>query len=203
MNGKVIDPRDAIHRSLKIPGWYEDEELEALWLMCQEAVERDGVLEVGCFCGRTSSLFAQFMQTLPFQVQLTFIDPFLPHLMHGLDMAQAKVDFTRFLQEIGAPYRLIEKRTIDTAPEELPNRIDLVHIDGDHTKVAVEIDCELLLPLVRPGGIACFHDYGLRHFDVAAVVDEVCANWDLVGTFGTVRALRKRAGGAVCGKRPR
>jgi predicted O-methyltransferase YrrM len=186
-----MDLWQAISYSMKVSGWYEEDELEALWKMCRESVHHHGILEVGCFAGRTSSLLAQFLQTLLPPAALTFIDPFLSDSMKGYDMVQTKAEFSRCLREIGTPYRLVEKRTIDVTPAELPERIDFLHIDGDHTKTAVETDCRLLLPLVRPGGIACFHDYGRRAFDVTNVVDRMCADWRLIGTFGTVRALQK------------
>lgn len=183
--------RHALSYSTRLAGWYELDELRALWRMCRRAVRYEGILEVGCFAGRTSSLLAQFVQTLRRPVPLTFIDPFQPRFMGGVDMRTVRQTFTRCLGEIGTPYTLIEKRTIDTTPADLPERIDLLHVDGDHSKVAVETDLRLLLPLVRPGGIACFHDYGRDAFDVTEVVDDLCRNWDVIGTFRTVRACRK------------
>jgi SAM-dependent methyltransferase len=187
-----MDLRRAIAFSKKINGWYAEEELEALWKMCVDAVQSCGIVEVGCFAGRTSSLLAHFVKTLAAPVPLIFIDPYSPDYMKGFNIEGAKSQFTRCLREIGTPYKLIERRTVDTNPADLPPQVDLVHVDGDHTKNAVENDCQLLLPLVREGGIACFHDYGRQAFAVTAVVDTLCADWTLIGTFGTVRALRKK-----------
>jgi SAM-dependent methyltransferase len=188
----MMDFQRALSCSRTIRGWYEDDELEALWRMCFEAVDHDGILEVGCFAGRTSSLLAQFVQTLNHPVPLIFIDPFLPQFMKGYDMVSAREEFIRRLNEIGTPYRVVEKRTIDTTAADLPARIDLLHVDGDHSRAGVEADGRLLLPLLRTGGIACFHDYGRQAFDVTSVVDELCRDWNVIGTFGTVRAVQKR-----------
>lgn len=39
---------------------------------------------------------------------------------------------------------------------------DLVFVDSFHTQAAVERDIELVVPLVKPGGVIAFHDYGLK-----------------------------------------
>lgn len=47
------------------------------------------------------------------------------------------------------------------APILKPASFDLVFIDAFHERSAVEKDAALCLPLVRPGGIIAFHDYGV------------------------------------------
>ena len=37
-------------------------------------------------------------------------------------------------------------------------RVDILFIDGDHTYDGVKKDFEMYSPLVRPGGLICFHD---------------------------------------------
>lgn len=37
--------------------------------------------------------------------------------------------------------------------------IDLLIIDGDHSEEAVDKDCALWLPRLRPGGVVAFHDF--------------------------------------------
>jgi len=64
-----------------IQGWYKDKELIGLWEMCFQAVQHRGIVEVGCFHGRSSSLFAHFAKSRLNPVSLTFIDPFLPWKM--------------------------------------------------------------------------------------------------------------------------
>lgn len=36
--------------------------------------------------------------------------------------------------------------------------VDVLFIDGDHTYEGVLADFEMYMPLVRPGGLVCFHD---------------------------------------------
>jgi SAM-dependent methyltransferase len=183
----------AIRYASGIKGWYEPAELRGLWDMCSLALADGGILEVGCFHGRSSSLLALFVQTLGRAVPLIFIDPFQSHFMQGFDIVAAKADFLGHMHEIGVPYRLFEQRSADIPRNELPAGIDLLHVDGDHAKRALETDCEILLPVLRPGGVVCFHDYR-PDFPVVEVVDRVCGGWQELGTFGNMRALRRPLG---------
>lgn len=57
----------------------------------------------------------------------------------------------------------------------LPDDLDLVLIDGDHSAYGVRADWEHYEPKVRPGGIILFHDYqNRRDFPgIADLVDEI------------------------------
>lgn len=50
-----------------------------------------------------------------------------------------------------------------------PRQIDMVYIDAEHTREAVERDIELWMPHVRHGGILAGHDYGVFEGVTAAV----------------------------------
>jgi predicted O-methyltransferase YrrM len=178
----------SIAYSCRVPGWYTPQELTGLWEMCSLVVGRNGILEVGSFHGRSSSLFAHFALNLPYPVPITLIDPFLP--WKGWDMERARRELRTRMERIAIPYVLIEQRVADIPRAQLPAAVDLVHIDGDHDGAAVELDCRGLLPLLRPGGIACFHDYR-PDFAVPEVVERWCPGWPVAGTFGSMRGLRK------------
>lgn len=179
---------NAVAYSRAVKGWYTDVELDGLWEMCLRAVRHRGIVEVGCFHGRSSSLFAHFAKGQLSPVPLTFIDPFLP--WKAWDLKDAKRYFQRHMTQIGVAYRLIEKRTAEIEREDLPIEADLIHIDGDHLKTSVETDCRVLFPLLRPGGVVCFHDYR-PDFEVMDVVNRLCAGWPIAGTFGSMRSLVK------------
>jgi predicted O-methyltransferase YrrM len=69
------------------------------------------------------------------------------------------------LDSVIVPLRM----TFDMALENVPDQIDLLHIDGLHTWESVNHDFEIYGPRVRPGGLVLFHDVnadfeGMRRF---------------------------------------
>jgi len=60
-------------------------------------------------------------------------------------------------------------RTEDVLPVLRPASFTFAFIDGYHTTEAVAHDAQLVLPLLRPGALLAFHDYG--RFGVTRAVD--------------------------------
>jgi predicted O-methyltransferase YrrM len=57
--------------------------------------------------------------------------------------------------------------------------ISVLFIDGMHSYEAVKQDCELYLPLLRPGGYVAFHDYNNVAFSgVKQAADEATRGWE-------------------------
>ncbi|HEX2160303.1 MAG TPA: class I SAM-dependent methyltransferase [Thermoleophilaceae bacterium] len=54
--------------------------------------------------------------------------------------------------------RIVRKRSEDAADDFAPASIDLLHVDGNHDRAAVERDVALFLPKVRPGGFVVMDD---------------------------------------------
>jgi predicted O-methyltransferase YrrM len=105
------------------------------------------------------------------------------------------------LGELELPISIIVKDS-KYAWKELPElkKIDLLHIDGDHTYEAVLSDCKIYLPLVKEGGYACFDDFGHDSLpDVFKAVTEYMGEhsdyWEFVGRFGDKLGVFKRVGG--------
>lgn len=68
-------------------------------------------------------------------------------------------------------------------------RVDLLFVDGDHSRAGVERDFELYSPLVSPGGIVAFDNYGQvappAWPEVKPAVDGLdLREWRQLGTFG-------------------
>lgn len=66
---------------------------------------------------------------------------------------------------------IIKKRS-DDALEDVPNELDFIYIDGDHSKEQVTKDINNYLPKIKKGGLICGHDYLLAPH-VAPVVNEI------------------------------
>lgn len=60
-----------------------------------------------------------------------------------------------------------------------PHPVDMAYIDGDHSFQGVVDDIRIWRPLVKPGGVLLFHDYGkdfLPH--VKAAIDEEMSGYE-------------------------
>ena len=166
---------------------------EACWALYDTVMKlprHSTIVEVGVEHGRSTSILAQVSNEIGHGLYL--IDPFI-------NKAVAP-GFLTMMLEIGAPFHLYVMRTkdiIDPFINDRPPdfRIGLLHIDGDHMRGNVVIDCQILLSLVARGGYACFHDYGRPSLpDVKPVVDAYTKNerWEEVGTFGTLHIVKRK-----------
>lgn len=169
---------------------YEIEALRGLWTALSLLKPYSAIIEVGCEYGRSTSLIMQAARERQHRVIL--IDPFIGADPAGVSMTDVKAyqSLTGMLWRIGYPFTLHACRF--SAAVELPERLDMVHIDGDHRWLGIKRDCELLLPRLRHGGIAVWHDYGHDSLpDVKPVVDEFTKSWEVTGTWHTCRVMRK------------
>ena len=70
--------------------------------------------------------------------------------------------------------------------------IALVFVDADHNRDGLTRDIETWKPLVRPGGLMVFDDYGSKSWpDVKPVVDELMGDWTRLELKGSVIAFRR------------
>ena len=120
-----------------------------------------------------------------------------------------------FKKSISATVKSIgknEELEINYVKENYP-KIDLLFIDGDHTKKGVLQDWEDYSNLVTKGGIVVFDDYwvgeyeraawkkeddnGVKWMDVVGAVDEIInnetflTNWKDVGLFGDKKIIER------------
>jgi hypothetical protein len=64
---------------------------------------------------------------------------------------------------------------VDVLPKiaHLEGLVDMLWIDGGHKYASMKTHCPMFVPLVRPGGLVCGHDYNLSHSGLRRAVDEM------------------------------
>ena len=167
---------ESLNRVSVISGPMRREELR--WL-ARQAAQATIILEIGCFCGRSTSALASHTDGYVISV-----DSFAgaPGDAHEREAKQVGPDALcdRAATNLQALIRtghvvLLNGRSEEVVPmlRSFRNVIDLVFIDGDHSYEQVVRDIEVCVPLLREGGILSGHDYGDRkHPGVKRAVDE-------------------------------
>lgn len=193
-------------RRRRVPTWMQDGEPAALWRLAAEAAARAAAegreavaLELGTYCGHGAALLAGA------GCRVTTVDRFdpgwdAPH--GGRCPTERSADYALQLwEELGLSDRVrpvAADVTDPEAPAEAPPAVDLLFVDADHQVASLERQCALWLPLVRPGGVVAFHDWGMRGdealpWDVAGVARRACAGWEGFGRVATLAWFRRPA----------
>ncbi len=116
------------------------------------------VVEIGTAKGGTLAVWCALADSA---ATLVSID--LPGGMHGGGYPKWRtLVYRRFTQPKQSLYLLRVDSHLPATWEDLkkilPDKIDFLFIDGDHTYEGVKKDFEMYSPLVRDGGIVAFHD---------------------------------------------
>ena len=94
--------------------------------------------------------------------QLYLIDPYDSYVEKGIFWKTKYKDIYKEVRKKFEKYKVkvkfIKRKSID-AIELIPNRLDFVYIDGNHTFKAVKKDIESYYPKVKNGGIIGGHDF--------------------------------------------
>ena len=170
-------------------GWY-DALLNTDMVLCTKDEAKDlrldplakrQIVEIGVYEGASSCFWSDFYLGNP-DSRLTSIDPFTgsaehheapenyPELADIEIIARGNIS----MSDNAAKIEIIKGCSWDVFPE-LNRRnqgeawIDVLYIDGAHDSTSVARDTTLYVPMVKPGGIVIFDDYG--HPDVKRGVD--------------------------------
>jgi len=168
---------DAFAYTRNVAGSFEEPCCRHLW---EAAIRCHGtMLEVGVLYGRSASLLLQAARVNHTKVIL--IDPCEPR--HQEVRERAARDFPDVEAQV---------LTVESKDAQVNEPLGLVHIDAVHCVDETGYDhpwhdAEHWLPLLEPGGFACFHDYDPVVFpDIVRAVDHFTADWIDVGTVGTL-----------------
>jgi predicted O-methyltransferase YrrM len=127
------------------------------------------MVEIGSYAGESTLLFLKSGKIK----KLYSIDPW----KHETAVFAEKV-----FDETTKNYNVVKlKTTIDGALKYLPQEIDFVYIDGDHSYNSVKNDIIKIIPKIKKGGIISGHDYAERYRDrVVKAVNELLRKPDKI-----------------------
>lgn len=139
-------------------------------------------VEIGIFKGETT---LSMLKNLNIS-ELYLIDPYdfddaYFKIQNGLLCGKELTKETLKEAEQGARRKLADysnqltwiKRTSDAAASDIPNNLDFVYIDADHTYEHVKRDLEHYYPKVKKGGLVAGHDINNKREEFG-VVKAVC-----------------------------
>jgi predicted O-methyltransferase YrrM len=169
-----------------IEGWFSYEEAHQYHELLVGLPDGATVVEVGVYCGRSTSVPGQLSMTKP--LKLNCVDTFSTEFNGDLYLLK----FVDNMDRLGIHGYEIFAGDSNKAKHAFPlESVDLVFIDADHEKTGIELDCEVWLPRLKHGGWAVFHDYEPRNYaDVFDTVRKVCAGWE--GSHVQTLAYRRK-----------
>ena len=162
-----------------IEGFFSAYSALPLWIAAKHCGEGAEFVEIGCFCGRSTSILG--LVAVQNKCRLTSVDTFAFRI--GLwnvlpNLHRLKIRFTLMMMESTRAASLFDKP------------IDLLLVDGEHGEIAE--DCARWLPKVKEGGLAIFHDYGAGWPCIISAVDQYTMyGYEDHGLFGGLAIKRK------------
>lgn len=141
--------------------------------LCRDWIKPEHeIAEIGCFAGVSTSVFACFSKSV------LAIDPWTSNLSYK------EIDY-KLLSEAEYKFQLVcelfpnikcIKNFSSLAAKNIPDQsLDLVYIDGEHTKSAFILDVTSWRPKIRSGGVIAGHDWGIveNYFNEAGLPQPV------------------------------
>ena len=173
---------EAIEEAHKVDGWMSEPELQ--WL-AEQALDKEVVIEVGAYKGKTTVLFGNLAQ------KVYTVDAWEGNYFEGStktweynpDGENILEIFHNNLSTLGVTGMVMPlQMRSDVAFEWLrENKImaDMIFIDGDHEFPVVQQDMVAYKTLVKPGGVYCGHDV-YAWPDVESALNIVLPGWSCV-----------------------
>lgn len=148
-------------------------------------VRVNSLVEVGVWDGRNARILRSFFP----KTQMYLVDPWKPdeeYLKEGRPMSQNPNDYNRAYERARSYFKndsraMLLRMTSEEGAQKIPDGVDLVFIDGDHSYEHVKRDIELWKKKVRPGGLLTGHDYCDHCPGVVKAVDELLEGKFTVG----------------------
>jgi predicted O-methyltransferase YrrM len=142
--------------------------------LCRHIAKAKAAVEIGTFMGLTA---AEMAHALPADATLYCVDPYPGG---GEPLQQIAL---RQIARAGASSKVRMVRADSAgAVASLPTQVDFFFVDGDHSYEGLAADWKIVRKLLKPGGIAAFHDvitvHGSGAYSHGSVkfFDEIIAN---------------------------
>jgi predicted O-methyltransferase YrrM len=171
-----------LERMRRVDGWFADEEAELLIATAArsfaDAPASPLVVEVGSYCGRSTTALGCTAKALRPDARIFAVDPHAGEVGaagDGLSRTAPTLESFRASMEASGLTTLVHEivaRSTDVAWNE---PIDLLFIDGLHDYASVAEDFAHFAPFVISGGYVAFHDYAPYYPGVMAFVDACVA----------------------------
>jgi predicted O-methyltransferase YrrM len=140
--GRSTDPSNPLSRQ---------DGRELLWLINEKLLDLNpqNILEIGVASGGTSLILSTIFKNSSV-VGMDLTDALLPNQLRAMSNFQMIIGNSN---DHATRDFLVETTGIE--------KFDFILIDGDHSESGVLGDYELYIPMLREGGLACFHDVRL------------------------------------------
>ena len=169
-----------------IPGSFTCTNAKALWEAAKTITAPYArIAEVGVDQGRSASILMAASQ--PGWV-IALVDSWESVLIDNKFKVQAMLkQFPR--EQFGLGWIIHAPSKV--AGEDVKDPLNLVHIDANHYDHHPAEDCEVWLPKLVSGGLACFHDFEASFPAVTEAVNKYTKEWEVVGNFESLAIRRK------------
>jgi predicted O-methyltransferase YrrM len=193
-------------RMRPVKGWLEDDEADLLIAAVARALaelpEDTAVVEVGSYCGRSTTVIGSVVKLLRPSGRVYAIDPHEGEVgAHDRGISHTSPTLAEFrrnmtMAQLDTVVETLQQYSWDVRWE---RPIGFVLIDGLHDYENVKRDFSHFEPHLVEGGYVAFHDYAHYWPGVIAYVDELLATgrYDRVDLAASMILLRRRAADAT------
>lgn len=184
----IADSKEILGFQLSsVQGWMTDIEQRFLF---EEAKKHQVIVEIGSWRGRSTQALlqsgAKYVYACDTWLGSADIQDSTNYLAKQEDIFAA---FTENTKEYSNLIK-IRKPSLEACKEFLTNSIDFCFIDAGHSYAEIMADVKAWFPLVKEGGVICFHDYFPDVWmGVVQCIDELFGKPDEV--YGTIAVIRK------------